>query len=180
MEFKETSLKGAFIIELRPFRDNRGVFARTFCANEFAAHGLRHNMVQSNLSITYKKNTIRGMHYQVNGAEEAKLIRCVRGRVLDAIIDIRPNSETFGRHIMLELDSKSSCLQLLYVPENFAHGFLTLKDKCEVLYQVSNFYSPGKERGIRWSDPFFGIPWPTDNPIVSDKDANYPDFRIDK
>jgi len=120
------------------------------------------------------------MHYQIDGAEEAKLIRCIRGRILDVIIDIRPNSETFGQHFMVVLDSMSPDIRMLYVPENCAHGFLTLEDNCEVIYQVSNFYSPEKERGIRWNDPFFRIPWPTNNPIVSDKDSSYPNFRIDK
>jgi dTDP-4-dehydrorhamnose 3,5-epimerase len=174
MKFTETSLKGAFIIELEPFTDNRGLFARTFCAKEFKEHGLEYNMVQSNLSVSNKKNTLRGMHYQVDGAEEAKLVRAIRGRILDVIIDLRKDSKTYGKHIMVELSETNN--KMLYVPKNFAHGFLTLEDNCHVFYQVSNYYSSGKERGIRWNDPFFGISWPVKKPIISDKDAAHGDF----
>lgn len=177
MIFVETKLKGAFIIKDEPFRDYRGSFTRTFCAREFSEHGLKHHMVQSNLSITPKKNTLRGMHYQVEGAEEAKLVRCLRGRILDVIIDIRLDSPTFGQHLAAELTAADEG-QMLYVPEGFAHGFLTLEDDCHVFYQVSNFYSSGKEKGLRWNDPFFRIDWPSVTPIISPKDSNYPDFVV--
>jgi dTDP-4-dehydrorhamnose 3,5-epimerase len=177
MIFTETALRGAYLIKLEPFQDERGLLARTFCAKEFGEHGLKSNMVQSNLSVSYKQHTLRGMHYQIGGAEEAKLVRCTQGRILDVIIDIRPKSATFGRHLMVELDADQE-LQMLYVPEGFAHGFLTLQDNCQVFYQVSNFYSPKQERGIRWNDPFFGIPWPVTDPIISAKDANYPNYNI--
>lgn len=174
MKFTETKLKGAFIIELEPFIDLRGSFARTFCANEFAAHGLNTNMPQSNLSISKPKYTLRGMHYQIDGAEEAKLLRCQKGAILDTIIDIRQDSETFGQYIQVELTDSNNTM--LYVPEGFAHGFITLEENCEVFYQVSEFYTPGKEKGIRWNDPMFNISWPTDDPVLSEKDANHPNF----
>lgn len=174
MIFIETALKGAFIIEIEKRQDERGFFARTFCANEFAKHGLRSQMPQCNMSLSLKKNTIRGMHYQVDGAEEAKLIRCTRGGILDVIIDIRPDSKTYCDHIKVELTQQN--YKMLYVPEGFAHGFLTLMDDVEVAYQVSQFYTPGKEKGIRWNDPLFNINWTTTAPIVSDKDAEHLDF----
>lgn len=174
MKFTETKLPGAFIIDLEKRFDERGFFARTFCANEFAAHGLKTNMVQGNMSLSKLKGTLRGMHYQVDGAEEAKLIRCTKGAILDVIIDIRKDSPTYCQHIAVELNDENHTM--LYVPEGFAHGFITLVDNIEVSYQVSQFYTPGKEKGIRWNDPLFGINWPIANPIVSEKDAVHPDY----
>jgi dTDP-4-dehydrorhamnose 3,5-epimerase len=174
MIFTETKLKGAFIIELQKREDERGFFARTYCANEFSQHGLSTHMPQSNMSLSKKKNTLRGMHFQVDGAEEAKLIRCTKGAILDVIIDIRKNSPTYCEHISVELTAEN--YRQLYVPEGFAHGFITLTDDVEVAYQVSQFYTPGKERGIRWNDPLFAIQWPTLSPLVSEKDAEHPDF----
>ena len=174
MIFTETNLKGAFIIEIEKRIDERGFFGRTFCANEFDKHGLRTQMPQCNMSLSLKKNTIRGMHYQVDGAEEAKLIRCTKGGILDVIIDIRPNSPTYCEHIAVELTQQN--YKMLYVPEGFAHGFITLVDDVEVAYQVSQFYAPGKEKGIRWNDPLFNIKWPTKSPIVSEKDADHLDY----
>lgn len=177
MHFTETELKGAFIIDLDKREDNRGYFARVFCANEFKDHGLKDVFVQANMSQTKHKHTIRGMHYQVDGAEEAKVIRCTKGSILDVIIDIREGSPTRGQHIKVELSQENQ--RQLYVPEGFAHGFITLEDDIEVSYLVSAFYAPGKEQGIRWNDPAFGIDWPTDNPILSEKDANHPDFGLE-
>ncbi|MFC1735406.1 dTDP-4-dehydrorhamnose 3,5-epimerase [Candidatus Hydrogenedentota bacterium] len=177
MKFLETELKGAYTIALEPIHDHRGSFARGFCAQEFREHGLCDSMVQSNLSVSTRKHTLRGMHYQVDGAEEAKLVRCFRGSILDVIIDLRKGSNTFGQHIGVELTESNG--NMLYVPEGFAHGFISLEDDCHVFYQVSNFYAPGKEKGIRWNDPFFNIEWPTDKPVLSDKDANHSDFHVD-
>lgn len=174
MIFTETKLKGAFVIELEKRYDDRGFFARTFCANEFAAHGLKTNMVQGNMSLSKLKGTLRGMHYQVDGAEEAKLIRCTKGAILDVIIDIRKDSATYCEYIAVELTDENH--KMLYVPEGFAHGFITLVDNIEVSYQVSQFYTPGKEKGIRWNDPLFNIQWPIANPIVSEKDGQHPDY----
>jgi dTDP-4-dehydrorhamnose 3,5-epimerase len=174
MQFKELALQGAFIITSEPRIDHRGSFERSFCANEFKNHGLNHMMVQSNLSKSAKKHTLRGMHFQHNGAEEAKLVRCIKGKIWDVIIDIRPNSSTYCKHIGVELSESNNLL--LYVPEGFAHGFITLEDDCHLFYQVSNFYTPNSESGIRWNDPLFGIQWPTLAPIISEKDNQHPDF----
>ncbi len=174
MKFTETKLKGAFIIELEPFNDERGSFARAYCAKEFGAHGLSTAMVQSNLSISQPKHTLRGMHFQENGAEEAKLMRCQKGSILDTIIDIRKDSPTYCEHIQVELTDKNNTM--LYVPEGFAHGFITLEENCEIFYQVSEFYTPGKENGIRWNDPLFNIKWPTDKPVVSVKDGEHANY----
>lgn len=174
MIFHETSLQGAFTIDLKKIEDDRGFFARTFCINEFQEHGLNTQFVQANMSLSLEKYTLRGMHYQTEGAEEAKLVRCTKGSVLDVIIDIRRDSETYCQYISVEL-TESNC-RMLYVPEGFAHGFITLEDNIEVAYMVSNFYTPGKEKGIRWNDPLFRIDWPTNSPLLSPKDASHPNY----
>lgn len=175
MLFEATPIPGCYIIRLQPHKDTRGFFARTFCAREFKDHGLDFEMVQSNWSGSIKKHTLRGMHYQTNGSEEAKLVRCLSGRILDVCIDIRRDSETFGQHIMVELTGMNDAM--LYLPRGTAHGFLTLDENCQVFYQVSNFYDPANEHAIRWNDPFFSIEWPVANPFLSDKDQSAPDFR---
>lgn len=175
MKFIETQLKGAYIVELKLLTDERGFFTRTFCVNEFKKRKLKFNMVQSNLSMSLKKFTLRGMHYQEHGAEEAKLIRCIQGKIYDVIIDIRPDSPTYCKHIEVELSDDN--YRMLYVPEGFAHGFMSLMDNCEIFYQVSNFYNPDCERGIRWNDPLFNINWPNSKPIISQKDNAHPDFQ---
>ncbi len=175
MQFKEIYLKGGFVITTEPRKDERGSFERTFCANEFKSMGLKHIMVQSNLSKSTQKHTLRGMHYQVNGAEEVKLVRCIKGRIWDVIIDIRPGSATYCQHFGIELSEYNDTI--LYVPEGFAHGFITLEHNCYVSYQVSNFYTPNSERGIRWNDKTFNINWPVTDPIISEKDNNHPDYQ---
>jgi dTDP-4-dehydrorhamnose 3,5-epimerase len=177
MRFLNTEIKDVFIIEPDPFTDHRGSFSRLFCAREFKEAGLVNHFVQSNLSVTTSKNTIRGMHYQTGGAEEVKLVHCIRGRIMDVVIDIRESSATFGKHLVTELSEDN---RMLYVPEEFAHGFLSLEDNCHVAYLVSSYYAPGKEKGIRWNDPFFGIPWPVTDPVISEKDRSYPDFMPGK
>jgi dTDP-4-dehydrorhamnose 3,5-epimerase len=176
MNFQATLFKEAHVIEREPFQDFRGSFARVFCVEEFKKHGLEYEMVQSNLSVTHHKGTIRGMHYQVEGSEEDKLVMCFSGAILDVIIDIRKTSATFGKNFMVELTGINN--KMLFVPKGFAHGFLTLTDHCSVFYQVSNFYNSAHERGIRWNDPFFKINWPITNPIVSDKDSRSKDFVL--
>ncbi len=176
MIFTETKLKGAFIIEIQKLEDERGFFGRAWCQKEFEAHGLNPNMCQINTSYTKKKGTIRGLHYQIDPYQEAKFIRCTRGRIFDIMIDLRPDSPTFMQWIGNELSSDG--YKMVYVPENFAHGILSLEDNSEVYYPVTQFYTPGAERGIRWNDPAFDIKWPIEVEIVSEKDNSHPDFDI--
>ena len=174
MKFHETELKGAFIIEPEKRADDRGFFARSWCQKEFEQHGLVPRVVQANISNNKYKATLRGMHYQASPYEETKLVRCTRGAVYDVIIDVRPDSPTYHRWIGVELTASN--YKMLYVPEGFAHGFQTLEDDTEVIYQVSQFYTPSAERGIRWNDPLFQIKWLTPVETISEKDANWPDF----
>ncbi len=176
MIFTETKLKGAFIIEIQKLEDERGFFGRAWCQKEFEEYGLNPNICQINTSYTKKKGTIRGLHYQVNPYQETKFIRCTRGRIFDIIIDLRPGSPTFMQWIGNELSSAN--YKMVYVPENFAHGILTLEDNSEIYYPVTQFYTSGAERGIRWNDPAFNIKWPIEVEIVSDKDNSHPDFDI--
>lgn len=169
MIFTETKLKGAFIIDLELREDPRGAFARTFCANEFEAHGLKPTVAQCNLSFNHKAGTLRGMHYQVPPAAETKLVRCTKGAIYDVIIDMRPDSPTFMQHIGIELTADNR--RSLYVPEMFAHGYQSLTDGAEVTYQVSEFYTPGYERGLRYDDPALRIEWPLPVTVISEKDA---------
>ena len=176
MKFIETSLKGAFLVELEPMIDERGLFARTWCQREFAAHGLNQNLVQCNISFNVSKGTLRGMHYQVEPFEEAKVVRCTRGALYDVIIDLRPDSATFKQWLGVELTAENR--RMLYIPEGIAHGFLTLEPQTEVFYQMSEFYHPESARGVRWNDPAFGIQWPQEVLIISEKDRQYPNFSI--
>jgi len=174
MKFHETELKGAFVIEPERYADDRGFFARSWCQKEFEQHGLVSRIVQANISYNKKKGTLRGMHYQAVPYQETKLVRCSRGAIIDVIIDVRPESATFRKWIGVELTANN--YKMLYVPEGFAHGFQTLEDDTEVLYQVSQFYTPDAERGARWNDPAFQIKWPEPVATTSEKDANWPDF----
>ena len=172
MQFTETQLKGAFIVDLEQRQDHRGFFARTFCATEFEAHNLLPTVAQCNLSFNYKKGTIRGMHYQIAPATETKLVRCTQGAIYDVIVDMRPNSPTYLSHIGVELTAENR--RALYVPEMFAHGYQALTDGAEVGYQVGSVYTPGYERGLRYNDPAFDIEWPLSVSEISEKDANWP------
>ena len=176
MKFTETELKDAFIIDMEKRGDDRGFFARTFCKDEFAEHGLNTVYPQCNMSRSADKFTLRGFHYQVDGAEEAKLVRCTKGSLLDVIIDIRKGSPSYGKHIAVELTEKNH--RMLYVPEGFAHSFITLETDVEAFYMVSAMYAPGKERGIRWNDPSFNVSWPTADPVLSPKDAGWEDYIL--
>lgn len=169
MIFKETPLNGAFVVQFEPRQDARGFFARTFCAREFAEHGLRPVTAQSNMSFNYRKGTLRGMHYQQPPAAEAKLVRCVRGAIYDVIVDLRSDSLTYLRHVGVELTADNALS--LYVPEMFAHGFQTLTDDTEIAYQVSEYYNPEHERGLRHNDPALGLAWPLPVTEISPKDA---------
>ncbi|MGH8002593.1 MAG: dTDP-4-dehydrorhamnose 3,5-epimerase [Brasilonema sp.] len=176
MIFAETELKDAYIIDLEQKHDHRGLFARTFCAKEFEAHGLKPTVAQCNLSFNYKKGTLRGMHYQILPAAETKLIRCTQGAIYDVIIDMRPESPTYLQYIGVELTAENH--RALYVPEMFAHGYQTLTDSAEVAYQVGEFYTPGYERGLRYDDSFFNIQWPVEVTEISEKDKNWPLMKM--
>ena len=174
--FRETKLKGAFVIEPERFEDERGFLARSFSLTEFETHGLNPRMAECNISFSRKRYTVRGMHFQNPPHAQAKLVRCTKGSVYDVIIDLRPESPTFKQWIGEELSAENR--RLLYVPEGFAHGFQTLVDDSEVFYQISNFYTPGSESGVRWNDPVFAIDWPaTDGVTINQRDENYPDFK---
>ncbi len=175
MIFKETTLKGAYLIYLDLHEDERGFFARTFCEEEFKAHGLQFKVAQSNLSLNNKKGTLRGMHYQSKPDEEAKVLQCVRGAIYDVIIDLRPESSTFKQWCAFEFSHKNK--QMLFIPEGFAHGFQTLEDETEVSYLMSAFYRPESARGVLWNDKAFDISWPIATPIMSAKDRSYAPFN---
>lgn len=174
MIFHPTTLEGAFTIELEKRGDDRGFFARFFCEQEFAKAGLKSHFVQINNSLTQKKGTLRGLHYQLPPACETKVVRCVRGALYDVILDLRPDSPTFGRSFGAELNEDNRLM--MYVPHGFAHAFLTLRDATEALYLVDAFYSPDHERGIRYNDPKFSISWPKAIEDISVKDKAWPDF----
>ena len=175
MTFEEVSLPGAYVIGLERREDDRGFFARTFCANEFAERGLETGLVQANMSWNPQKGTLRGMHFQRAPHAEVKVIRATRGAIYDVIIDLRESSPTYKRWLGLELTDDNRTA--LYVPEGFAHGFQTLVPDTEVHYLVTEFYTPDAEGGVRWDDPAFGIEWPDPgNAILSPKDRDWPDF----
>lgn len=178
MIFTETKLKGAHIIEPQPIEDERGFFARTFCQDEFKAHGLNPCVAQCNISYNKKKGTLRGLHYQAPPHAEAKLVRCARGAIYDVIVDLRPESPTFKQWLSVELTAANR--RMLYVPERFAHGFQTLEDDTEVFYQMSELYHPECARGVRWDDPAFRVIWPaTTGRSISIRDRHHP-FLIDE
>ena len=174
MIFVETKLKGAYIIEPERLKDERGFFARTWCQQEFQEHEINPKIVQCNISFNLKKGTLRGMHYQAAPYEEAKLVRCTMGIIYDVIVDLRPDSETFKQWMSVELSAENR--KMLYIPENFAHGFLTLMNNTEVFYQMSEFYMPEYARAVRWNDPAFAIHWPDNVAVISERDQQYPDF----
>jgi len=177
MIFKETELKGAYIIELEKLEDERGFFARSFCQREFQEHGLNMHIVQCNVSYNKKKWTLRGMHYQAKPFEEDKLVSCIKGVTYDVIIDLRPKSTTLGEWFASELSDDN--YEMIYIPKGFAHGFQTVDDDTVVYYQMSEFFVPEYARGVRWDDPAFGIKWPYATPsVVSEKDSSHEDFKI--
>lgn len=175
MIFRETFLRGAYTIEPEFKEDERGFFARTWCQREFREHGLNASLVQCNISFNRKMGTLRGMHFQRPPYGEAKLVRCTMGAIYDVIIDLRPDSLTFKKWFATELTAENR--KMLYIPEGFAHGFITLTDNTEVFYQMSQFYHPEYADGVRWNDPAFNITWPIDVTVISDRDNSYPDFK---
>jgi dTDP-4-dehydrorhamnose 3,5-epimerase len=174
MIFTETRLAGAYVIEPERHEDERGFFARVWCQNECQAKGVNPHLVQCSVSFNKQRGTLRGMHWQQAPHAEAKVVRCTMGAIYDVIIDLRPDSATFKHYEGLLLTPENRTM--LYVPEGFAHGFLTLLDNSEVFYQMSAFYHPESQAGVRWNDPAFGIPWVDDVRVISHRDAHYPDF----
>lgn len=174
MKFLKTEIEDLIIIQIEKNEDQRGYFARTWDKKIFEVQGLNSNLVQCNTSFSKKAGTLRGMHFQDSPFEEIKLVRCTKGKIFDVIIDLRPKSLTFKKWVSIELSEKN--LKMVYVPEGCAHGFQTLEDNSEVFYQVSQFYSPQHENGIRWNDPTFQIKWPLKLTMISKKDLSFPDF----
>lgn len=171
MIFTETNLKGAFVIDLERREDSRGFFARAFCQHEFEDHGLKPIIAQANVAFNHKKGTMRGMHFQFPPAAETKLVRCTRGAILDIIVDLRPESSTYLQHVAVELTEDNG--SALYVPERFAHGYQVLRDKTETSYQVGEFYTPGSESGLLYSDPRLKLEWPLPVAVISEKDERW-------
>jgi dTDP-4-dehydrorhamnose 3,5-epimerase len=175
MIFHETQLSGAYLIEVERRVDERGFFARTWCQEEFAAKGLDPHLVQCSISFNVRKGTLRGMHYQIDPRPETRLVRCTQGAIHDVIVDLRTDSPTFRQSVSALLTPENRLM--FYIPRSFAHGFFTLADNTEVFYQMSDLYSPEHARGARWNDPAFGISWPGEPVIISDRDRTYPDFQ---
>ena len=176
MNFAQTEIDGSFVVTMEPFADERGWFARAWCENEFREQALPVRAVQTNVSFNHRSGTIRGLHWQVAPFGESKLLRCTAGAIFDVAVDIREGSPTFGRWQGVRLEAGDG--QLVYVPEGCAHGYQALEDGSEVSYNVSHAYVPGAERGLRWDDPAFGIEWPLEDVIVSEKDAAWPDYEL--
>ena len=175
MRFTELELPGAFLVELDRIEDERGFFARTFCREEFAEHGLETELVQANTAFNRKAGTLRGLHFQAEPHEETKLVRCTRGAVFDVIVDLRPGSATFTGWVGVELTAENDAM--LYVPRGFAHGYQTLVDETETSYLMSEHYEPSAASGVRWNDPAFGIDWPeTEERVINDRDRTWPDY----
>jgi dTDP-4-dehydrorhamnose 3,5-epimerase len=175
MIFTATELPGAWIVDIDRRDDERGFFARSWCQEEFEARNLNPRQVQSSISRSRRKGTLRGLHYQAGPYAEAKLVRCTMGAIYDVIVDLRSDSPMYCRYFGAVLTADNH--RALYVPEGFAHGFLTSADNSEVLYQMSEFYHPEAARGVRWNDPAFAIAWPGFPDVISDRDSSYPDFN---
>jgi dTDP-4-dehydrorhamnose 3,5-epimerase len=171
MIFSETILAGAYTVDIDRHQDNRGHFARVFCADEFAAHGLKPMVAQGSISFNAKRGTLRGMHFQYPPAAEGKYVRCTRGAVVDMIVDLRPESPTYLRHVAVNLSADNG--RGLYVPERFAHGFVTLMDNTELMYLISNYHTPGAEGGLRHDDPVLGLVWPVPIQVTSERDNRW-------
>lgn len=176
MRFEETPLSGAFVLEPEKNRDERGFFARVWCADELREHGLCDSWVQSSISYNDAAGTLRGMHFQVEPHGETKLVTCTSGAVYDVIVDLRIESATFCRWFGIDLSARNNLT--LYVPEGFAHGFMTLTDEAMVQYHISSEYHPQSARGVRWDDPAFDITWPNTPKVMSQRDRELPDFEV--
>jgi len=176
MRFVETEISGAYVIELEPIADERGSFARTWCEREFAEHGISMTIRQCSISVNRHRGTMRGMHYQDAPHAEQRVVRCTSGAIYDVVVDLRAESTSFRRWVSVEMSRENR--KMVYVPEGCAHGFVTLVDDVEVLYQMSAFYSADHARGVRWNDPAFAIEWPIEITTISERDKNHPDFRV--
>jgi dTDP-4-dehydrorhamnose 3,5-epimerase len=174
MIFTETKLKGAYLIDLKGISDERGFFARRWCAREFASQGLNPAVVQVNIGHNAKKGTVRGMHFQLAPNAEVKLVYCSRGSLYDVIIDLREGSPTKGQWFGVELTADNG--RMLYVPEGFAHGYQTLENETDLVYQTSQFYAKESATGVRFNDPAFGIVWPLQVSLMSSGDQCWPDY----
>lgn len=172
MLFEETKLSGVWIVTPQPLRDERGFFSRIVCGDEFAEHGLYNSWAQQNIAYNYKRGTLRGMHYQKGKAAEIKVVRCTRGGIFDVAVDMRNYSSTYLQWMGVELTADNH--KMFYIPEGFAHGYITLTDDTEISYLVSAPYTPGQEAGIRYDDPQVAVQWPIEPQIISDKDKNWP------
>ena len=176
--FVATSLPGLFVIEQQRHEDERGFFARTWCSRELAEHGLDPRLAQCSVSFNRRRGTLRGMHYQAPPHAEVKIVRCARGRLFDVAVDLRPDSSTFRKWIGAELSPENG--RGLYIPEGFAHGFLTLADETEVEYAISVEYSPAHARGVRFDDPLLAIDWPAPIEVIAARDREYPDLTAER
>jgi dTDP-4-dehydrorhamnose 3,5-epimerase len=175
MKYTELPLNGAYLVEIEPIEDERGYFARTWSRQEFIDLGFEPEFIQYSISHNHKKGTLRGMHFQIAPFQEMKIVQCTRGSILDVIIDLRPESVTYGRWTGVELSADNRCM--LYIPKCFAHGFQTLEDNTDVSYRITNHYSPEHARGYRYDDPAFGIEWPLPVSVISERDKIYPAFK---
>lgn len=176
MHFHETKLSGAYVIEPERISDERGFFARTWCRDELAAHGLSSALAQCNISFNQHAGTLRGLHYQAAPFGEIKIVRCTMGAIYDVIVDLRPGSPTFTQYVGIELSARNRLM--LYIPEGFAHGFQSLADESEVAYQMSQVYAPGYARGVRYDDPALGIVWPRAVSVISERDQLLPTLPV--
>ena len=172
MIFQKTKIKGLYIIVPEIKADKRGYFTRIFCKDELEKNGINFDIKQSNLSLTIKKNTIRGLHFQKNSKSEAKIVRCLRGEIYDVAVDLRKNSPTYRQWLSVKLNNDNK--KMLLIPKGFAHGFQTLTDNCEAEYFMSEFYDPEESFGVRWDDPLLNINWPNNNPFLNERDASWP------
>lgn len=177
MRFAPTEIPGCTIVEIEPHEDDRGVFARTWCRDEFDAAGLPSRLVQCSVSRNRRRGTTRGLHFQLPPSREGKLVRCTRGAIVDVVVDIRSSSPRFLSNVVVELTAENS--RSIFIPPGCAHGFQTLQDETDVYYQMTDFFAPSLGAGLRWNDPALAIDWPIDNPIMNDRDRDYADLDRD-
>jgi dTDP-4-dehydrorhamnose 3,5-epimerase len=175
MQFQHLEIPGAVLVRIERHGDPRGFFARTFCVQEFSAAGVPHEAVQASISYNERRGTVRGLHFQWPPSREGKLVRCVRGAISDVLLDLRPTSASYLKHCVLRLDDETR--DAVFIPYGVAHGFQTLADRTEVLYQMTDFFAPDLGTGVRWNDPAFGIEWPLTDVVLSERDASCPDFN---